>query len=70
MGRDGRKPVFGVANKARLKPVSSAAETSHKIEISLLASLDMIVPNKRIPMVLIILPGCAGWYAHLLLANP
>ena len=28
MGRDARKPVFGVSDKARLKPVSSATETS------------------------------------------
>ena len=27
MGRDARKPVFGVSDKARFKPVSSATET-------------------------------------------
>ena len=32
------KPVFGVSEKARLKPVSLATETSYKIEISLEAS--------------------------------
>ena len=52
-----RKPVFGVPNKARLKPVSSASETSKKIEISLVASLDtctcMILFKKRITKALI-----------------
>ena len=28
MGHDVRKPVFGVSDKVRLKPVSSATETS------------------------------------------
>ena len=28
LGRDARKPVLGVFNKARLKPVSSATKTS------------------------------------------
>ena len=28
MGRHARKPVFGVSDKARLKPLSSATETS------------------------------------------
>ena len=28
MGCDARKPVFGVSDKARLKPVSLATETS------------------------------------------
>ena len=28
MGRDMRKPVFGVSVKARFKPVSSATETT------------------------------------------
>ena len=28
LGRDGRKPVFGVSDKARIKPVYSATETS------------------------------------------
>ena len=42
------KPVFRVSDKARLKPVSSATETSKKIEILFVASLDMIISNKRI----------------------
>ena len=40
--------VFGVSNKARLNPIFSTTETSQKIEISLEASLDMILSNKRI----------------------
>ena len=40
MGRDVRKPVFGDSNKVRLKPACSATETSWKVEISLMASLD------------------------------
>ena len=47
MGLDATKPVFGVSYKARLKPVSLATETSLKIELSLLASLDMILSNER-----------------------
>ena len=41
-----RKPVFEVSDKARLKPVFSATETSWNIEISLDASLDMILSSK------------------------
>ena len=54
---------------ARLKPVSSATETRQKSEISLVASLDMILSNKRITKALIRLRGCAGWSAHLLFEN-
>ena len=39
MGCDATKPVFGVSDKATLKSVSSAAETSYKIEISLVSCL-------------------------------
>ena len=53
MGRDATKPVFGVSDIARLKPVSSATETSYQIDISLVSSLDMILYNKRITKVLI-----------------
>ena len=35
------KHVFRVSDKARLKPVASAIETSWKIEIALVASLDV-----------------------------
>ena len=40
------KPVFGISNKVRLKPVSLATETNQKIEISPVASLDMIPSQK------------------------
>ena len=43
MGLDARKPVFGVSDEARLNPVPSATGTSLKIEISLVASLDLIL---------------------------
>ena len=65
-----RKPVFGVSDKASFKPVSSATETSLKIEISPVASLHMILSKKRITKVLIRLRGCAGWSAPLLFPNP
>ena len=48
MGANATKPVLGVSNKARLKPVFSAAETSLKNEILFVASLDMIISKKRI----------------------
>ena len=38
LGLAARKPVFGVSGKARLKPVTSATETSQKNEISPVAS--------------------------------
>ena len=46
MGPVTRKPVFGVSDKARLKPVPSTTGTSYKFEISLLSSLDMILKKK------------------------
>ena len=46
MGLSVTKPVFGVSGKARLKPVSSTTENSLKSEISLEASLDMILSKK------------------------
>ena len=66
MGLDATKPVFGVADISRLKPVSSAMESSLKIEILLVASLDMILSNKA----LIRLHRCTGWSAPLLFTNP
>ena len=36
------KPVFGVSDKVRYKPVCSATGTSQKNEISLVASLDTV----------------------------
>ena len=53
MGLVARKPVLGVSDKGSFKPVSSATQTSKKIEILLLASLDMILFNKRITNALI-----------------
>ena len=70
MGLIVRKPVLGVSDKVRFKPACSAVETRKKIEISLIASLDMKLSNKRIAKVLIRLHGCAGWSATLLFANP
>ena len=48
LGRIAIKPVFGVSEKARFKPVSSATGTSLKIEISSIASLHMIHSTTRI----------------------
>ena len=47
------KPVVRVSDKARLKPFSSATETSWNIEIMLVASLDMILSNTPITKALI-----------------
>ena len=70
MGLDATKPVFGVSDEARLKPVSSATETSQKIELSFVASLDMVLSKKRITKAVIRLRGCAGWSAPVLFASP
>ena len=70
MGLAARKPVFGVSDKVRFKPIPSATEISKKIEISRVASLDIILSNKRITKALIRLRGCAGWSAPLLFAYP
>ena len=64
MGRNVRKPVFGVSDKVRLKPACSATETSLKIGILLVASLDMILYKRGITKT------CAGWSTPLLFANP
>ena len=62
--------IFGVSDKESFKPVSSATETSLKIEISPVASLHiMILSKKRITKALIRLCRCAGWSAPLLFAN-
>ena len=53
MGLNGTNPVFLVSDKTRLKPVSSATEISWKIEKLLVASLDIILFNKRITKALI-----------------
>ena len=69
MGLVVRKPVFGISDKARLKPACSARETSWKIEMLLVTSLDVILSNKRISKALIGLRGRAGWSAPLLYPN-
>ena len=46
LGLNMTKPVFGVSDKGRLKQVTSATETSYKIEILFVASLNMI-PSKN-----------------------
>ena len=43
---------------------------ARKFEISLVASLDMILLDTRITKALIRLRGCAGWTAPVLFANP
>ena len=47
------KTCLRVSDKTKFKPVSSAKETSKKIEISFLASLDMILSKKRITKALV-----------------
>ena len=41
MGSEATKAVFRVSDEVSLKPVSSATETSYKIEISHVATLDI-----------------------------
>ena len=53
MGLVTTKPVFGVPYKASFKSVSSATETSYKIEISPAASIHMIFSKKQITKALI-----------------
>ena len=43
---------------------------SYKIEISPVASLNMVLSKKRITKALIRLRGCAGWSAPVLFAKP
>ena len=69
MGLVVRKPVFRISDIARLKPACSATETSLKNEISLEASLDIILSSKRITKALIRLRGCAGWSVPVLFAT-
>ena len=60
-GHDVRKPVFWVADKSSLKPVSSASQASMKIEVWLVASLDTCMTSKKqIKKLLMRLCGCAG----------
>ena len=70
MGLVAGKSVFGVSDKASFKPVSSATETSYKVEISPVASLQMLLSKRRITKALIRLRGCAGWSAPVLFETP
>ena len=70
MGLIATKPVFGVSDKARLNPVSLATETSYNIKISPVASIYMMLSEKRITNALIRLHGCTGWSAPKLFTNP
>ena len=69
LGIDRTNPVLGVSDKVRFKLACSATETRWKIELSLVARLDMTLSNKQITKALIRLCGCAGWSAPLLFAN-
>ena len=60
----------GCFDKECFKPVSSAKETSLKIEISPAASLHMILSKKQKKKALIRLRGWAGWSAPVLFTNP
>ena len=65
MGLHVRKPVLQVSDEVRFKPTCSATETSYKIEISLIAILDIILSDKRIKKALIRLCGYVGWSARV-----
>ena len=70
MGLVATKPVFGASDEMRFKPACSARETSYKNEISLVASLDMVLSKMRITKALIRLQGCAGLSLPVLFVNP
>ena len=63
-----RKPVFGVSDQVRLKPACTAKETSYRLEISVIASRDIILSRWWITKVLIRLCRCTGWSASFLFA--
>ena len=69
LGLVATKPVFRVSDKARLKPVSSVTGTGWKVELLLVACLDMILSKTRKSKALLRLSGCEGWYAPLLFEN-
>ena len=70
MGRDPRKPVFGVFKRVRFKPACLSAEASYNIEISIVASLAMILSNKRTTTALIRLRMLVGAFVvHKLLMS-
>ena len=68
MGLNGTKPAFGGWQQSETQ-ISSATETSWKIEILLVASPDMVLSKKRITKAVIRLRGCAGWSAPSLFSN-
>ena len=63
-----RKPVFGVCDQVRLKPVCSATVTSYGLEISAIASRGIRLSRQRTKKALIRLHGRADWSAPLLFA--
>ena len=67
MSHNATKPVFGISYKVGFKP--QLQRFPRIIEISLIASLDMILYKKQIIKALIRLCGCAGWSVTLLFAN-
>ena len=60
MGIDMTKPVFRVSDEVKQKPPCSATVTSKNNEISLVASFEMILSDKRITEALIRLCECTG----------
>ena len=62
--------ILGVSDKGKLEPVSPATETSQKIEISPMASLDLMLSKKQITKALFSLHGRARWSAPVLFTNP
>ena len=60
MGIDMTKPIFRVSDEVKQKPACSATETNTNNEISLVASFEMILSDKRITEALIRLCGCTG----------
>ena len=61
-----RKPVFGISDKARLKPVCSATE----VEILLGTNLDIVLSNQGITKALIRLRICAAGLCFFCLQTP
>ena len=64
---DTRKPDR-VCDQLRLKPTCAADETNYGLEISAIASRDIILSRQRTTNTLIRLRGCSGWSAPLLFA--
>ena len=63
-----RKPVFGVFDQGRLKPVCSATEVRWRFEISDIETRGIILSRKQTPKALIRLRRCAGRSAPLMFA--